>query len=163
MSQQYFYSPSDGRMTIEEVYASMIKYIKEEPERHYKMIVGTDSQAYMQGHVQFVTAIIIYRVSKGGRFFYKRIREQLGGSIKQRIYYETAKSLEIASLLSHFLAEEETMLENLEMEIHLDVGVNGPTREIIKEVVGMVTGSGYDAKIKPESYGASKVADKFTK
>ena len=28
---------------------------------------------------------------------------------------------------------------------------------------GMVTGSGFDARIKPDSYGASKVADKFTK
>jgi len=49
------------------------------------------------------------------------------------------------------------------VEIHLDVGRSGETRELIREVVGMVAGSGFDAKIKPESYGASSVADKHTK
>jgi len=33
---------------------------------------------------------------------------------------------------------------------------------MIKEVVGMVTGNGFTAKTKPDSYGASKVADKHT-
>ena len=49
-----------------------------------------------------------------------------------------------------------------DLEIHVDVGTVGPTREMIKEVVGMVTGSGYTAKTKPESFGASVVADKHT-
>jgi len=49
-----------------------------------------------------------------------------------------------------------------ELEIHIDVGKQGPTREMIKEVVGMVTGSGYVAKTKPDSWGASSVADKHT-
>ncbi|HAA34763.1 MAG TPA: hypothetical protein DCD97_05580, partial [Firmicutes bacterium] len=39
----------------------------------------------------------------------------------------------------------------------------GDTKELIREVVGMVIGSGFDARIKPESYGASKVADRYTK
>jgi predicted RNase H-related nuclease YkuK (DUF458 family) len=43
------------------------------------------------------------------------------------------------------------------------VGNNGETKKIIREVVGMVTGSGYAAVIKPEAYGASKVADKHSK
>ncbi|MBU3957376.1 ribonuclease H-like YkuK family protein, partial [Patescibacteria group bacterium] len=38
----------------------------------------------------------------------------------------------------------------------------GPTREMIKEVVGMVNGNGFVAKTKPESYGAFVVADKHT-
>jgi len=29
-------------------------------------------------------------------------------------------------------------------------------------VVGMVIGSGYHARIKPESYGATTIADRFT-
>jgi predicted RNase H-related nuclease YkuK (DUF458 family) len=33
---------------------------------------------------------------------------------------------------------------------------------MIKEVVGMVTGNGFKARTKPESYGASNVADKHT-
>ena len=51
---------------------------------------------------------------------------------------------------------------NYELEIHIDVGRVGETRDMIKEVVGMVTGNGFTAKTKPDSYGASKVADKHT-
>lgn len=36
------------------------------------------------------------------------------------------------------------------------------TREMIREVVGMVSGNGFTAKTKPESYGAFVVADKHT-
>ncbi len=52
---------------------------------------------------------------------------------------------------------------DLNVEIHLDVGENGQTRDLIREVVGMVVGSGFDARIKPDSYGAMTVADKYTK
>jgi len=51
---------------------------------------------------------------------------------------------------------------NYDFQIHIDVGQNGPTREMIKEVVGMVRGNGFKAKIKPESYAASSIADKHT-
>lgn len=51
----------------------------------------------------------------------------------------------------------------LPVEIHLDVGENGDTKDIVREVVGMVTGSGYAAVTKPDAYGASKVADRHSK
>ena len=81
-------------------------------------------------------------------------------SLRQRIYYETFLSLEVAAKLTEKLAENGE--EELNVEIHLDVGEKGETREIIKEVVGMVIGSGYHARIKPESYGATTIADRFT-
>ncbi|KKR03433.1 MAG: hypothetical protein UT31_C0021G0001, partial [Parcubacteria group bacterium GW2011_GWF2_39_13b] len=49
-----------------------------------------------------------------------------------------------------------------ELEIHVDIGQTGPTRDMIKEIVGMVNGFGFSARTKPESYAASKVADKYT-
>jgi len=49
-----------------------------------------------------------------------------------------------------------------DLEIHIDVGSLGPTREMIREVVGLVTGNGFTAKTKPDSWGASSVADKHT-
>jgi len=49
-----------------------------------------------------------------------------------------------------------------DLEIHIDVGALGPTRDMIREVVGMVNGNGFTAKTKPESWGASSVADKHT-
>ena len=51
----------------------------------------------------------------------------------------------------------------LPIEIHLDIGEDGATRVLIKDIVGWITQSGYEAKIKPDSFGASTVADRFTK
>jgi len=47
------------------------------------------------------------------------------------------------------------------VEVHIDVGQNGPTREVIKELVGLVKSSGFEARIKPDAYVASTVADKY--
>jgi len=33
---------------------------------------------------------------------------------------------------------------------------------MIKEVVNLIKGNGFEAKIKPESYAASTIADRFT-
>ena len=46
--------------------------------------------------------------------------------------------------------------------IHADIGVSGPTKDMIKEVVGLIKSNGFQAKIKPESFAASIVADRFS-
>ena len=66
----------------------------------------------------------------------------------------------MASTLTEKLVESG---HEFNIEIHLDVGSNGATKTLVKEVVGMVSGSGYPCRIKPDSYGASTVADRYTK
>ncbi|MGE5559080.1 MAG: ribonuclease H-like YkuK family protein [Bacillota bacterium] len=154
-----FISPSYGRLSFDEVFERVAAFFIEEPDTKYKLIIGTDSQA-KDGFV-FVTALIIYRVGKGGRFFYRKEHETNIHGLRHRIYTETAKSLKVASKIMDKLIENG--FADVDVEIHLDVGEHGETRDIIREIVGMVTGSGFDAKIKPDSYGASKVADKYTK
>ena len=154
-----FISPSKGRLSFNQMFRDLLAYINEHPDDTYKMIVGTDSQERVD--VYYVTAVMILREGKGGRFYYTKERQKGKISMKQRIFLETARSLEVASRLAgKFMAVGKT---DFNIEIHLDVGQQGKTKEIIREVVGMVTGSGFDARIKPDSYGASKVADKFTK
>jgi predicted RNase H-related nuclease YkuK (DUF458 family) len=154
-----FISPSKGRLSFNQMFRDILAYINEHPDDTYKMIVGTDSQE--RRDVYYVTAVVILREGKGGRFYYTKERQKGKISMKQRIFLETARSLEVASRLAgKFMAVGKT---DFNIEIHLDVGQQGKTKEIIREVVGMVTGSGFDARIKPDSYGASKVADKFTK
>ncbi len=158
----YFTSPTRGRLNLDEIYTSIIEFVNEAPDLKHRLIVGSDSQT-REEDVCFVTAIIIYREGKGGRYFYHKEYQKIHPSIKQRIFYETAKSLELASELTGRLSRNDIVEGQLQIEIHLDVSHNGESKELIKEVVGMVVGSGYDARIKPESYGASKVADKYTK
>ena len=159
-----FISPTKGKMTLDETFEEVVSYIKEQPQEKYKLIIGTDSHSHRDAEVTFVTAIIIHRVGKGGRYFYYREKHHFVQSLRQRIFYETSLSLDVAGRFNDLLSSLSSKNQDkLNMEIHLDVGEAGDTKELIREVVGMVIGSGFDARIKPESYGATKVADRYTK
>lgn len=154
-----FFSPTRGKLTWDEVISDILEYMALDSRQVYKVIVGTDS--HVKDDTCFVSAIIVHRVGKGARYFYRKKRQRKIKSLRQKIFYETALSLEVAGQLARCL--QEAGLGDMDLEVHLDVGPNGETKELIREVVGMVVGSGFDAKIKPESCGASTVADKYTK
>ena len=155
-----FISPTKGPLTFDAMLAEVMRFILEAPDEQYTLIVGSDSQA-REHDIAFVSAIVIHRVGKGARYFYQRHTQRPMHSLRQKILHEASLSLNLAGRLTERLAADGRA--HLEVEIHLDVGQNGETRGLIREIVGMVTGSGFGAKIKPESYGASKVADKYTK
>jgi len=154
-----FVSPTQGRLSFESMFRQLVGYMKHEPDQHYHLIIGTDS--LLSDDTTFVTAVIIHRVGHGGRYFYRKFRNRKIESLRQRILFETSLSLEIAHHLTTELGRNG--YSKLPVEIHLDVGPNGETKRIIREVVGMVSGSGYAAVIKPDAYGATKVADKHSK
>ena len=159
MGRLQFISPSKGPMDFDAMFADIVAYVRERPEAAYRIIVGTDSQ--LRDETSFVTAVIVHRVGKGARYYYTRHRESFSRSLRQRIFYEAARSLEVAGELASRLAANG--YADFDVEIHLDVGRQGQTRDLIREVVGMVAGSGFGARIKPDAFGASKVADKYTK
>lgn len=154
-----FISPSRGTLDFEAMYQDILDFIGARPFGAFKLIVGTDSQ--VREETCFVTAVVIHHVGKGARYYYTKSYHRRIESLRQRIFYEASMSLDIASQLAARLSEDG--LEDLDAEIHLDVGPNGETKELIREIVGMVTGNGFEAVIKPDSSGASKVADKYTK
>jgi len=155
-----FMSPTLGTITFQRMFAEIEQYLRQSPEDTYKLIVGTDSQS-RENEVTFVSAIVVHRVGKGARYFYQRRTLRPMSSLRQRIFYEASLSLTLAGRLAERLAQ--SGYEQSNIEIHLDVGEHGETRELIREIVGMVAGSGFHARIKPESFGASTVADKYTK
>ena len=61
------------------------------------------------------------------------------------------------------LAEKQREMPQFDFEVHIDVGENGATRDMIQELVGAVRANNFEAKTKPDSYAASKVADRHTK
>jgi uncharacterized protein len=157
----FFFSPTKGELSFPAVFQDLVDYTNQNPEDNYKLIIGTDSHAFLNESFVFVTAVVIHRVGKGGRYYYSKQKTRYMESLRQRIYYETFLSLEVATRLTEKLADNGH--DQLNVEIHLDVGEKGETRDIIKEVVGIVIGSGYDARIKPDSYGATTVADRYTR
>ncbi|MDA8347109.1 MAG: ribonuclease H-like YkuK family protein [Thermaerobacter sp.] len=154
-----FRSPSHGVMDLDQVFGDIVAFIREDALAQHKLIIGTDSQA--RDEVTYVTAIIIHRLGKGARYYYFRQVQRRVPTLRQRILLETSYSLGVASKLTEMLSRRG--YQGFNIEIHLDIGQNGDTRDLIREIVGMVSGSGFDAKIKPDSFGASSVADKYTK
>jgi uncharacterized protein len=53
-------------------------------------------------------------------------------------------------------------VSDFNLTIHVDVGPNGETKQMLQEIVGMIKGNGFSVKTKPDSYGASSVADRHT-
>lgn len=158
-----FNSPSKGAMNISEVIADVYGYMHESDRHNYEVVIGTDSQVYTK--TDFITAIVVRRIGAGGRYFWMREQKENFKTLRERIYTETLKSIDVAGIISKKLYEVlsgEEKFKNFNIEIHVDVGEVGPTREMIKEVVGMVRGNGYEVKIKPFSFGAFVVADHHT-
>ena len=165
MKNKEFISPSMGKLTVEETIAEIVKFFGEDPTVSYNLVIGSDSKVRRENGVQtvdFVTAIVIHRRGKGARYFWLKNKKDKIYSLRDKIYHETLFSLELAQELVPVLKDELTGFAPYDLEIHIDVGEAGPTREMIKEVVGLVTGNGFTAKTKPEGYGAYVVADKHT-
>lgn len=156
----FFYSPSKGRLELFEVVEDILAYIREDVNYAYKLIVGSDSQPRV-ANTCFVSAIIIHRQGKGARYYYNKTYEMRVKSLRQRIFYEASMSLHLADQLGQMLKLQGC--EDMKVEIHLDIGTHGETKELIREITGMVVGCGFDACIKPNACAASKVADKHTK
>ena len=147
-------------MNLDEVTGGIYNFIKNNPARKYKIIVGTDSAA--RSETNFVTAITVWRVGNGGIHFWTRSKQTKCHDLRDRIYRETIHSITLAQELRGRLKETLGHEFFWDDQIHIDVGENGPTREFIDTVVGMVKGYGFDAVIKPNSFGASVVADRHT-
>ena len=137
-----------------------LEFIEEKPDYQYRLVVGTDSQPKNGHGVDFVTAIVVHRVGYGGIYFWKRIIDKKSYVLRTRIYQEAALSLICADELLALLKNDG--ITKYDVEIHVDIGSFGETKEMITEVVAMVRNSGFNVKTKPYSYGASKVADRHT-
>ncbi len=156
LGKQAFHKSDGSRIELKEVVEEITRYIKDDPSARYKIIIGTDSEDH--NGVDFVSAVVVLRLGRGGRYFWRRVREDKKYVLRDRIYQEVLLSLKLAEVAVKLLRAREFL--EYDFEIHVDVGASGETKMMLAEVVGMVRGSGFEAKIKPESFGASCVADR---
>ncbi|MBU7005502.1 ribonuclease H-like YkuK family protein [Phosphitispora fastidiosa] len=154
----HFISPTRGKLEIGEMCDDIGKFVSQHPRDRFRLIIGTDSQPGKA--TCFVTAIIVHREGKGARFYYRRTYDKTPFTLRHRIFEEASRSLEMAGHIIQYLS---SMLPEVTIEIHVDIGEKGRTRDLIQQVVQMINLSGFAAKVKPFSYGATKVADRFTK
>jgi len=159
-----FFNPTKGNLSFEDVVNEIISYISEKPEKFYDVIVGCDSSSGEEPN--FPLAIVVLRKGEGGRFFLKKIhyKNKKFYNFKQRILEEVLLSCQLALNLREALSKK-TNGKNFNYQfryIHADIGENGLTKDMIKEVIGLIKGNGFEAKIKPESFVASVVADRYS-
>jgi uncharacterized protein len=166
-SDELLNSLTHGTIDIEKSLELIKDFLEEKPDEEYSLVIGTDShEKENNGNsktINLVTAILVHRTGFGGKYFWRRKLVPNIHSLREKIYAETLESLNFA--LSFVPLLRKTLNGNYpsyNLEIHIDVGEHGDTRDMIKEVVGMVTGNGFVAKTKPHAYGASYVADKHT-
>lgn len=167
ISDELLNSVTHGEIKIKESIQLIKNFLEEKQTAEYSLVIGTDSHERVANGgsktIGLVTAVLVHRKGFGGKYFWKRKNITDIHSLREKIYAETLESLNFALLYVPLLRKElngESPIYNL--EIHIDVGEHGDTRDMIKEVVGMVTGNGFVAKTKPQAYGATYVADKHT-
>ncbi len=159
----HFYNPTKGDLKLEKVAEELFSYISVKPEKFYDIIVGCDSSSGEEPH--FPLAVVILRVGEGGRFFLKRVsyKDRKFYSWKTRVLEEVFLSCQLALYLRENF---EKKINNKDFRyqfryIHADIGENGQTRDMIKEVIGLIRSNGFEPKIKPEAFVAATVADRY--
>jgi predicted RNase H-related nuclease YkuK (DUF458 family) len=159
MLDQTFHNPNIGEMTFDAVISTIIAEMEGHPQERFELLIGTDSSTSIN-HLELVSAIVLHKVGRGGRYFWTRTRERRTPSLRHQIWREAWLSFELAQHVIRNLGSNSLLQFNL--EIHVDIGENGRTKELIDEVVGMIIGNGLAVRIKPHAYAASAVADKHT-
>ena len=156
-------------------YSEMIKviadYIRANPNAEYDITVGTDSQNHKM--TRMVEVVAVCRIGDGGIFFFRREDIPKIRVLKEKIVEETNRSIENATGFIDAL-QEELLEDNIDLDImfdedrltfavHADIGRRGKTKELIKEICAWIEASGFEARIKPDSYAASGVANMLSK
>jgi len=159
MLDKTFHNPSIGEMAFDDVISTVVSEMAKGSKERFALLIGTDSSTTAD-RLDLVSAIVLHKIGHGGRYFWTRTSERRAPSLRFKIWREAWLSLQLAQDVMRGLEAHSLLQVNL--EIHVDIGENGRTKELIDEVVGMIVGSGMAVRIKPHSFAASAVADKHT-
>ncbi len=154
----FFYSSLGKKIDLAEVVSEIRKFIGEDKNRHYKIVIGSDSDGHSGEITDFVTAVVVHRVGNGGRYFWRRIELPKFHTLRDRIIQEVLLSLDVAKETLSILKTLKVV--DFDFEIHVDIGEKGRTKSMMQEVLGMIRAYNFEARTKPESYAATKVADR---
>ena len=171
MLEKMFRTGDGKTVSYADMVAIIANYIKQNPDADYEITVGTDSQNHDE--TKMVEVVAVCRVGNGGIFFYRVEYMDKIMDLRQKIYEETSRSLTNAhGLLDEIYLQivekdEDFDLEqlNIHFVVHCDIGRGrkSKTRVLVQEIMGWVEAEGFECVIKPDSYTASGIANKFSK
>ena len=161
-----FFSPTKGGLSSDQVVEEIFGYIKEKPDMFYDIIVGCDSSSGLDPN--FPVAVAVLRKGEGGRYFLKKTKyptdfNKRFVNWRNRILQEVLLSCDLALFLREKIEKKISTNFNYQFEyIHADIGENGATKDMVKELTGLIRGNGFEPAIKPYSCIASSVAHKYS-
>ena len=141
-----------------------VEFIKKEIEDYVaqggKIYVGTDSMLFPH-KCNFATVIAFHnRDLNIARYYYRKIKRgsEQYFELQTKILEEVALAIQTAQ----FVLE---LCPQADIELHIDIGTNkkiNATARFFKTIQGWVSGTGFDLRVKPDSW-ASSLADGHTK
>ncbi len=147
-----------GKQLGDNLLQTVEQTIKKEQEQGYKLkvCIGTDSQVRGK-KVEFATAIVFLREGRGGFMFLNNFNTRHKMSLKERMLFEVAKSIEVAYELCALLDKY-----TVDLEVHADINTNPQFKSnpALNEAMGYILSMGFQFKAKPDAFASSSCADK---
>lgn len=169
-----FQNITERNMSIEDVFRKVGKFMSQKPQAEYRLIIGTDCQAYARA-TTFVTGIVIQRVGNGAWACYRKLSvPRTFRSVGQKLSFETLLSEQVAELVGQ---RYKTGLEDIvlpyvyqgasfRLYVDIDAGFDAEvnkTAPFVSEMVQRVEALGFTARVKPDAVIASGYANRYTK
>jgi len=131
-------------------------YIKNSSDK-IKVVVGTDSQVY-KNYTAYAIAVCLYHEGNGGHVLYSKEKifdkEEV---LSNRLWKEVKRTVGVADYIRNNISVKN------EVETHFDINPNEQfdSNSIYKAATGFAVGAGFNFIVKPHSYAATCVADRF--
>ena len=152
-----FHSPTYGKQTFDQMIDGIVNFVTADSANGYSLMVGSDRKcppiprSSPRSSCTATATAPIFLVGDGEAALPDLARTHLAGS-------------DLLDLGRQSIVEElaEREIESRNIEIHVDIGENGPTKALIQEITGYVRSNGFAVYIKPQACAASAVADRLT-
>ena len=170
IAAQPFVSATRGILDFRGVLSDILADFQNRRGRQLRVSVGTDSEE-IGAFVKYVTVVHVWRVGRGARAYRIEAFEPFTSAsrrgtsrFRERLWREVLLTATLAQELRSALREAlgDAFLDDL--EVHADIGLQGGSSVMIREIIVMLKGYGFAdelIKLKPEAYAASTVADRY--
>jgi uncharacterized protein len=151
-----WYTGDGKQVNIIEVVKALVR---EDPIYERVVHIGTDGQRRRKRPgINYVTVVAIHNKGKGARGFYTTISKNRSVGLQEKLFTETAYSVEIALALCEVVSQENIL-------VHIDANPNSKyaSSRYSNTLAGMVMGQGFRYVLKPNSWASSHAADNLLK
>jgi len=134
----------------------VVDFVSEHAREGQVVHLGTDSLQRAR-HTRFVTVVAILTPGRGGRAIWTRETRPRIVSLRERLLREVWLSVELGLRLHPVVPGP--------LHVHIDANpiAQHKSSAYVQELVGLVVSQGFRAVIKPESWAASRAADRLVR